>query len=69
MVGSFIDKKSSFHVVQHVAFRMWKKFGLKDVMLNDKGFIFFKFEDEEAMSDCLEAGPWLFQNKFILLQK
>lgn len=69
LVGTFLDKKPPFHTVQSITFRLWKKFDLTDVMLNDRGFFFFKFTSETEMEQCLEDGPWLFQNKPIHLQK
>ncbi|KAJ0079248.1 hypothetical protein Patl1_23588 [Pistacia atlantica] len=47
-LGSFIEKKPHFHIVQFFAMKMWQKYGFKEVMSNDKGFSFFKIEDEVA---------------------
>ncbi|KAJ0106266.1 hypothetical protein Patl1_18239 [Pistacia atlantica] len=48
---------------------MWRKYGIIEVMMNNKAFFFFKFGNESDMIQCLEDGPWLFQNCPILLQK
>ncbi|XP_031271801.1 uncharacterized protein LOC116130204 [Pistacia vera] len=69
LVGSFIDNKPPFHIVQSYAMKMWRKYGIIEVMMNNKAFFFFKFENESDMIQCLEDGPWLFQNRPILLQK
>ncbi|KAJ0074991.1 hypothetical protein Patl1_34214 [Pistacia atlantica] len=69
LVGTFIEKKLPFHSVQCCALKLWQKYGIKEVMLNDKGFYFFKFGDEVEMMNCLEDGPWLFKNRPRLLQK
>ncbi|KAJ0081815.1 hypothetical protein Patl1_09892 [Pistacia atlantica] len=65
LVGSFIDKKLPFHIVQSYAMKLWRKYGIKEVMMNDKAFFFFKFGTESEMIQCLEDGPWLFQNRLI----
>ncbi|KAJ0102079.1 hypothetical protein Patl1_05618 [Pistacia atlantica] len=62
LVGSFLEKKPHFHIVQAVAIRMWKKYNLSNIMMNDKAFFFFKFESAPDMHQCLEDSPWLFQN-------
>ncbi|KAJ0074915.1 hypothetical protein Patl1_34299 [Pistacia atlantica] len=46
LVGTFIKKKLPFHSVQCFGLKLWQKYGIKEVMLNDKGFFFFKFGDE-----------------------
>ncbi|KAJ0038425.1 hypothetical protein Pint_22742 [Pistacia integerrima] len=48
---------------------MWKKYELRDVMMNDRGFFFFKFADESLMENCLEDGPCLSLNHPIMIQK
>ncbi|XP_031263560.1 uncharacterized protein LOC116121755 [Pistacia vera] len=69
LVGSFIERKPLFHSVQFMTLKLSQKYEIKDIMMNEKGFFFFKFEEEAMMFQCLEDGPWLFQNKPILLQK
>ncbi|KAJ0017704.1 hypothetical protein Pint_11879 [Pistacia integerrima] len=69
LVGSFVEKKPSFHSIQSLAMRLRKKYGIKEIMMNEKGFFFFKFAEETSILQCLEDGPWLFQNRPILLQK
>ncbi|KAJ0024642.1 hypothetical protein Pint_08105 [Pistacia integerrima] len=49
--------------------RLWKKYGIKEIMMNEKGFFFFKFAKETTMLQCLEDGCWLLQNRPILLKK
>ncbi|KAK2637511.1 hypothetical protein Ddye_032303 [Dipteronia dyeriana] len=43
--------------------------GLLEVLANEKGFYFFKFSDDEACSNVLEAGPWLFTGRMLILKK
>ncbi|KAJ0104863.1 hypothetical protein Patl1_18522 [Pistacia atlantica] len=71
LVGYFIEKKKKTFIPYclNAGHETWKRYGIKEVMMNDKGIFFFKFEEETAMLQCLEDGPWLFQSRPILLQK
>ncbi|KAJ9545693.1 hypothetical protein OSB04_025400 [Centaurea solstitialis] len=60
LAGYFLGKRPAFPFVQYHARRMWKKYGLTDVILNDQGFLFFKFNSEQGMNFVFENGPWLF---------
>nr|GEY93572.1 hypothetical protein [Tanacetum cinerariifolium] len=42
--------------------RMWGRFGLKDVIVNNKGRCFSKFLNEEGMNKVIEQGHWLLFN-------
>ncbi|CAI9302868.1 unnamed protein product [Lactuca saligna] len=44
--GFFVGKKLAFPTVNYLYFKMWKVFGLKDVMVNDEGFFFCKFDSK-----------------------
>nr|GEW59043.1 hypothetical protein [Tanacetum cinerariifolium] len=37
--------------------RMWNKFGYLDLMRNDEGVFFFKFQDERGMEEVISNGP------------
>lgn len=39
------------------------------MMLNAKGFFFFKFANEKGLMDVLESGPWMIRNNPIFLNK
>ncbi|KAK3193375.1 hypothetical protein Dsin_024685 [Dipteronia sinensis] len=43
--------------------------GLQEVLANDKGFFFVKFSVDEACSNVLESGPWLFAGRMMILKK
>ncbi|GKB27061.1 zinc knuckle CX2CX4HX4C containing protein, partial [Tanacetum coccineum] len=45
------------------------KHGLKRVMMNTKGFFFFKFECKVGLEAVLESGPWMIRNTPIILKK
>lgn len=68
IVGHFVDKKLSFLSVQSIACRIWEKFGIVDVLSNEKGFFFFQFGMEGACRQIVEAGPWHFGGRLMVLQ-
>ncbi|GJS19258.1 zinc knuckle CX2CX4HX4C containing protein [Tanacetum coccineum] len=39
------------------------------IMMNSKGFFFFKFDTSKGLEDVLETGPWMIRNSFIILKK
>ncbi|GJW84889.1 zinc knuckle CX2CX4HX4C containing protein [Tanacetum coccineum] len=47
----------------------WVKHGLKRIMMNSKGFFFFKFDSWAGVEAVLEGGPWLIRNSPIILKK
>ncbi|KAJ9554964.1 hypothetical protein OSB04_009578 [Centaurea solstitialis] len=46
-----------------------KSYGLSDVILNDQGYFFFKFNSEQGLNFVFENGPWLFNGMPIFIQK
>ncbi|CAI9295452.1 unnamed protein product [Lactuca saligna] len=69
LYGFFVGKKLAFPTVNHFSFKMWKMYGLKDIMVNDEGFFFFKFDSKEGMMSVLEGGPWLINNVPMFVQR
>jgi hypothetical protein len=59
----------SYHVVNTIAFRVWKNKGLENVMTTTNGFMLFRFKIELEMQEVLEKGPWMFEGKTIILQQ
>lgn len=45
------------------------KYGMQKIMMNAKGFFFFKFSTEKGVEDVLENGPWMIRNVPIILDK
>ncbi|GKB53029.1 reverse transcriptase domain-containing protein [Tanacetum coccineum] len=54
LYGYFMSKRVAFPVVENYVKKAWKKFGLVHVMMNSKGFFFFKFASVEGMNEVLE---------------
>ncbi|XP_071714305.1 uncharacterized protein [Rutidosis leptorrhynchoides] len=69
LYGYFLGKRVAYPVVKNYATNVWRKFGLQKVMMNSKGFFFFKFETEDGMNGALEGGPWIIRNIPIILNK
>ncbi|XP_071699774.1 uncharacterized protein [Rutidosis leptorrhynchoides] len=45
----------------------WTKFGIEKVMMNAKGFFFFKFSSKEGMMNVIQNGPWMIRTMPIIL--
>ncbi|GKB37416.1 zf-CCHC domain-containing protein [Tanacetum coccineum] len=69
LYGYFIGKRMAFPVVEYYARNNWGKDGLKRIMMNSKGFFFFKFESRAGLEAVLEGGPWLIRKYMIILKK
>ncbi|GJS49268.1 zinc knuckle CX2CX4HX4C containing protein [Tanacetum coccineum] len=65
----FIGKRLAFPVVEYYAWNNWGKHGLKRIMMNTKGFFFFKFDSKAGLEAVLESGPWMIRNTPIILNK
>ncbi|GKB54421.1 zinc knuckle CX2CX4HX4C containing protein [Tanacetum coccineum] len=69
LYGYFIRKRFAFPVVEYYARNNWGKHGLKRIMMNTKGFFFFKFDSRAGLVAVLESGPWMIRNTPIILKK
>lgn len=52
-----------------MAFKIRSKVGLQQVLFNDKGFFFFKFDEASAYREIVETGPWHFRDRLMVLQQ
>lgn len=69
VVGYFVDRKLPFTAVQSIAKNIWRKFGIAEVLANEEGFFFFRFDKEGAFRQVVESGPWHFGNRLMVLQQ
>ncbi|GJX08556.1 hypothetical protein Tco_0196488 [Tanacetum coccineum] len=69
LYGYFIGKRMAFPVVEYHVKNNWAKYGLKRIMLNAKGFFFFKFDSQAGLDAVLEGGSWMIRNSPIILKK
>ena len=67
-MGIFLDNALLFPVVDYYVRNVWAKYGLQRVMMNAKGFFFFKFNSKKGVDDVLDNGPWLIRNVPIILK-
>ncbi|GJX40158.1 zinc knuckle CX2CX4HX4C containing protein [Tanacetum coccineum] len=69
LYGYFIGKRMEFSVAEYYARNNWVKHGLKRIMMNSKGFSFFKFDSRAGLEAILEGDPWLIRKSPIILKK
>nr|GEU44599.1 hypothetical protein [Tanacetum cinerariifolium] len=69
MYGYFNGKRIAFSVVEYYARNNWSKYGLKRIMMNAKGFFFYKLDTRVGLESILEGGPWMIPNSPIILKK
>ncbi|GJZ57657.1 zinc knuckle CX2CX4HX4C containing protein [Tanacetum coccineum] len=69
LYGYFIGKRMAFLVVEYYVRNNWAKYGLKRIMMNSKGFFFFKFDSLAGLEAVLEGGPWLIRKYPIIFKK
>ncbi|GKB31996.1 RNA-directed DNA polymerase, eukaryota, reverse transcriptase zinc-binding domain protein [Tanacetum coccineum] len=63
-IGYVTYNEAMYHLM-----RMWNKYGFMDILKNDEGVFFFKFQDEKGMDEVVSNGPWLVNNKAMFVQK
>ncbi|GJU47961.1 zinc knuckle CX2CX4HX4C containing protein [Tanacetum coccineum] len=68
LYGYFIGKRMAFPVVEYYVRNNWAKHGLTRIMMNNKGFFFFKFNSRADLETILEGGPWLIRKSPIILK-
>ncbi|GJU92879.1 zinc knuckle CX2CX4HX4C containing protein [Tanacetum coccineum] len=56
-------------ILTSISSKNWAKHGLKRIMMNSKGFFFFKFDSRAGLEAVLEGGPWLIRKSPIFLKK
>ncbi|KAJ9536525.1 LOW QUALITY PROTEIN: hypothetical protein OSB04_un000277 [Centaurea solstitialis] len=56
VVGYFLGPRIPFPIVQRSLRAAWGKFGFTDVMMNNNGFFFMKFNDEGGSIQAIEEG-------------
>ncbi|KAJ0814120.1 putative transcription factor interactor and regulator CCHC(Zn) family [Helianthus annuus] len=69
LYGYFLGKRLAFPVVDYFVKNAWAKYGLTRMMMNSKGFFFFKFKTKRSMEQLLEDGPWTIRNVPIILNE
>ncbi|KAJ9564711.1 hypothetical protein OSB04_000677 [Centaurea solstitialis] len=62
VVGYFLGSRVPFSIVQRTLRASWGKFGFNDVMMNNNGFFFMKFNDEGGCNQAIEEGMIMIRN-------
>ena len=69
LVGYFIDKGVGYNYLRNSAFGLWKNKGLKEVLTNGDGFMFFIFYSPDCCREVLEEGPWYIGGYLLILKQ
>ncbi|KAJ9539038.1 hypothetical protein OSB04_031771 [Centaurea solstitialis] len=62
IVGYFLGSRIPFPIVHRCLRNAWGKFGFNDVMMNNNGFFFIKFNDKGGSTRALEEGMIMIRN-------
>ncbi|GJS50409.1 RNA-directed DNA polymerase, eukaryota, reverse transcriptase zinc-binding domain protein [Tanacetum coccineum] len=65
----FVGTQMSIYEVRYNVRRMWGRYGLEKVYTNGNGFYFFKFKNKECVQYVAENGPWMINNKHMIVQE
>ncbi|GJS68188.1 zinc knuckle CX2CX4HX4C containing protein [Tanacetum coccineum] len=68
LYGYFIGKRLAFLMVEYFVKNNWAKYGLKRIMLNAKGFFFFKFDSRVGLEKELNRVPIWVKFHDVLLE-
>jgi len=68
LVGYFIEKRVPFPAVQNIAKRLWQGQGLLEVLSNNSGFYFFRFDSQESMLRVFDEGPYHFAGRPLIIK-
>ncbi|KAJ9542319.1 hypothetical protein OSB04_028825 [Centaurea solstitialis] len=41
--------------------KLWGKMGFQEAMMNDNGFLFFRFSSVDGLRQVMEGGPWMIR--------
>lgn len=67
--GYFDGYRMAYNEIRYHLRKMWGKYGLVDVFMNEVGIYFFRFNNEEGLNTVVESGPWMVNNKPLLVHK
>nr|GEV82469.1 zinc knuckle CX2CX4HX4C [Tanacetum cinerariifolium] len=69
LCGYFVGYKMIIIELRYNIRRIWSRHGFKEVIKNDCGVFFLKFHNEKGMNFAVNNGPWIVNNKHLVLQK
>ncbi|XP_024964497.1 uncharacterized protein LOC112504774 [Cynara cardunculus var. scolymus] len=59
----FLGPRLPFPIVLRAVQNAWAKFGLKDAMVNDLGYFFFRFNDNGGCNQVAESSPLMIRGR------
>ncbi|KAL7617850.1 hypothetical protein Lser_V15G03005 [Lactuca serriola] len=69
LYGYLVGEGVTYSIVNHHIRNMWTAHGIEDVVMNDQGVYFFKFNNEKGLIDVMENRPWTIENVPLYLQR
>ncbi|GJY36542.1 zinc knuckle CX2CX4HX4C containing protein [Tanacetum coccineum] len=69
LYGYVIGRHITFLIVEYFVCNNWAKYRLTRLIMNSKGFFFFKFDSIKGLEDVFESGQWMIRNSPIILNK
>ncbi|GJW86809.1 RNA-directed DNA polymerase, eukaryota, reverse transcriptase zinc-binding domain protein, partial [Tanacetum coccineum] len=67
--GYFVCSNMPGYKVKYNIRRMWGKYGLRDIVVDNDEICYAKFKDEESMNLVLEQSPWMVNGRPFIVQK
>nr|GEV55930.1 zinc knuckle CX2CX4HX4C [Tanacetum cinerariifolium] len=67
--GYFVSYRMSIQELRYHLYRMRGKFRLKHILNNGNGVFVFKFDNLQGLNSVIESGPWIVNNKPMVVQK
>ncbi|GJW84489.1 RNA-directed DNA polymerase, eukaryota, reverse transcriptase zinc-binding domain protein [Tanacetum coccineum] len=67
--GYFVGYRMAPNELRYNIRRMWGKYGVRDIRVNNDGTCLFKFNNKEGMQAIIDKGPWMVNNRPLIVQK
>ncbi|KAJ9542248.1 hypothetical protein OSB04_028754 [Centaurea solstitialis] len=61
LYGYFLGPRLYFPTVVKEVKKLWGKMGFQEAMMNDNGFLFFRFSSVDGLRQVMEGGPWMIR--------
>ncbi|GKA00334.1 zinc knuckle CX2CX4HX4C containing protein [Tanacetum coccineum] len=65
----FVGYKMTIQELRYHLYMMWSNFRLKHILNNGNGIFVFKFDNNQGLQTVIEIGPWIVNNKPMVVQK
>ncbi|GKC73630.1 RNA-directed DNA polymerase, eukaryota, reverse transcriptase zinc-binding domain protein, partial [Tanacetum coccineum] len=67
--GYFVGYRMSPYELRYNIRRMWGKYGVRDIRVNNDGTCLFKFSNAEGLRTVIDKGPWMVSNRPLIVKK